>query len=214
MKLSISRPDNLVVSWLVVVFCRCTTSLLSNRPCLYTLHMQQSVRARSQHYTRPFHYVTEQDKTVSIHIISYTCTSTSLSLYATALVSRLNRSKRANKLNRDQLDVICCIISLLNAQHVSDVNTSILRSLPLICWVISWVVLIRFDVCWCYFVATPTHIEPDQYNPWNNSTNKSQAPEDDVLTFETCWALSNEIINQVTSSWSLFIQLSRWCTVQ
>ena len=30
---------------------------------------------------------------------------------------------------RDQLDVTCFIISLFNAQHVSDVNTSILRSL-------------------------------------------------------------------------------------
>ena len=54
---------------------------------------------------------------------------------------------------RDQLDVTCFIISLLNAQHVSDDNTSILRSLRLICWVISWVVLIWFDVCWCYVVV-------------------------------------------------------------
>jgi len=38
-------------------------------------------------------------------------------------------------------------------QHVSDVNTSILRSLRLICWVISWVVLFWFDVCWCYVVV-------------------------------------------------------------
>jgi len=29
----------------------------------------------------------------------------------------------------------------------------------------------------------------------------------DVLTFEICWALNNEIIKQVTSSWSVFIQL-------
>jgi len=29
----------------------------------------------------------------------------------------------------------------------------------------------------------------------------------DVLTSETCCALNNEIIKQVTSSWSLFIQL-------
>jgi len=29
----------------------------------------------------------------------------------------------------------------------------------------------------------------------------------DVLTSETCWALNNEIIKQVTSSWSLSIQL-------
>ena len=25
--------------------------------------------------------------------------------------------------------------------------------------------------------VTPAHIEPEQYNPWNNSTNKLQAPE-------------------------------------
>jgi len=36
----------------------------------------------------------------------------------------------------------------------------------------------------------------------------------DVLTSETCWTLYKEIIKQVTSSWSLFTQLSRWCTVQ
>jgi len=38
-------------------------------------------------------------------------------------------------IKRDQLDVTCFIISLFNAQHISDVNTSILRSLRLICWV-------------------------------------------------------------------------------
>ena len=43
---------------------------------------------------------------------------------------------------RDQLDVTFFIISLLNAQRVSDVSTSIIRSLRLICWVISWVVLL------------------------------------------------------------------------
>ena len=167
-------------------------------------------------------------------------------------------------IKRDQLDVTCFIISLFNAQHVSDVNTSILRSLRIICWVISWVVLLWFDVCWCYVVVwlewcgirmqaealvliiliiislfnsqhvsdfstsilrilrliywvisrvvllwydvsgcrlkhkcfslhpdttppqpnhnvTPTHIEPEQYNTWNNSTNKSQAPEDGCI---------------------------------
>ena len=39
-------------------------------------------------------------------------------------------------LKRDQLDFTYFIISLFNAQHVSDVNTSIFRSLRLICWVI------------------------------------------------------------------------------
>jgi len=54
---------------------------------------------------------------------------------------------------RGQLDVTCFSISLFNAQHVSDVNTSILRSLRPMCWVISGVVLIWFDVCWCYVVV-------------------------------------------------------------
>jgi len=49
----------------------------------------------------------------------------------------------------DELDVTWYIISLFNAQHVSNVITSILRSLRLICWVISWVVLLWFDVGWC-----------------------------------------------------------------
>jgi len=35
-----------------------------------------------------------------------------------------------------------------------------------------------------------------------------------VLTSETCWALNKETIKQVTSIWSLFIHLSRWCTVR
>ena len=51
--------------------------------------------------------------------------------------------KWSSWVKRDQLDVTCFIISLFNAQRVSDVNTSILRSLRLICWVISWVVLIN-----------------------------------------------------------------------
>jgi len=37
-------------------------------------------------------------------------------------------------LKRDQLDVTCFIISLFIAQHVSDVNTSILRSLRCTGW--------------------------------------------------------------------------------
>ena len=56
-------------------------------------------------------------------------------------------------MKRDQLYVTRFIISLSNGQHVSDVNTSILRSLWLICWVISWVVLLWYDVCWSYVVV-------------------------------------------------------------
>ena len=49
--------------------------------------------------------------------------------------------------------VLLFIISLFNAQHVSKVSTSVLRILRLICCVISWVVLLWFDVCWCYGVV-------------------------------------------------------------
>ena len=97
---------------------------------------------------------------------------------------------------RDQLDVTCFIISLFNAQHVSDVNTSILRSLRLICWVISWVVLIWFDTS-------------NQSNTTHEITQQISRKllRMDVFTSETCWALNKEIIKQVTSSWSLFTQL-------
>ena len=44
---------------------------------------------------------------------------------------------------RDQLDVTCFIISLFNAQHVSDVNTSILRSLRLMCYFMGCIALVR-----------------------------------------------------------------------
>jgi len=60
---------------------------------------------------------------------------------------------KASWKKRDRLDVTCLFISLFNAQHVSNVNTSILRSLRLICRVISWVVLLCYDVCWCYVVV-------------------------------------------------------------
>jgi len=56
-------------------------------------------------------------------------------------------------IKRDQLDVTCFIISLFNAQRFSDVNTSILRSLRLICWVISWVVLLCKDRGFCISVV-------------------------------------------------------------
>ena len=58
-----------------------------------------------------------------------------------------------DQVEEDQLYITCFIISLFNAQHVSNVSTSILRSLRLIFWVISWVVLLWFDVCWCYGVV-------------------------------------------------------------
>ena len=105
---------------------------------------------------------------------------------------------------------------LFNAQHVSDVNTSILRSLRLICWVISWVVLFWYDVCWCYVVvwlgwcgirmqivlqpASRYHTTPAKphrnTNTQNNTTHEitqqisRKLLRMDVLTSETCWAVN------------------------
>jgi len=133
-------------------------------------------------------------------------------------------------IKRDQLDVTCFIISLFNVQHVSDVNTSILRSLRLVCWVISWVVLLWFDVCWCYFVVwlwwcgicmqaeaciqIPHHPSQTISNQSNTTHEITQQISRkllrvDVLTSETCWALNNEILKQVTWSWSLFLQIPK-----
>ena len=54
--------------------------------------------------------------------------------------------------------------------------------------------------------VTPTHIEPEQFNTWNKSTISRKLLKMDVLTFEKCWTVNSEIIKQVTSSWSSFIQ--------
>jgi len=137
----------------------------------------------------------------------------------------------------DQLDVTCFIISLFTAQHVSNVSTSIFRSLQhivdlfhmLYCsgsmcvgvtvWYgcIGVVSLRRLKHCFSLHkdttppqpkhTVTPTHIEPEQHNTWNKSTICRKLLKMDVLTFETCWAVNSEIIKQVISSWSVFIQL-------
>jgi len=85
-----------------------------------------------------------------------------------------------------------------------------------------WIKIDQFDVTYvdmCFSLhkdttppqpnhtVTPTHIEPEQYNTWNKSTVSRNLLKMDVLTFETCWAVNSEIIKQVTSSWSIFIQV-------
>jgi hypothetical protein len=67
-------------------------------------------------------------------------------------------------------------------------------------------------------IRIPHH--PSRTTPWHQHTsNQSNITHEitqqinrkllkmDVLTFETCWALNNEIIKRVTSSWSIFIHL-------
>ena len=106
----------------------------------------------------------------------------------------------------DQLDVTCFIISLFNAQHVSNVSTSILRSLRLI-----------VDLFHGLYCSGSMCVGVTLWFGWGGVVSFFRLKQSfkisrkllriDVLTSETCWALNNEIIKQVTSSWSLFIQL-------
>ena len=56
---------------------------------------------------------------------------------------------------RDQLDVTSyyVLFHFFYAQHVSDINTSIIRSLRLFCCTITLVVCCCFDMCWSFGVA-------------------------------------------------------------
>ena len=132
-----------------------------------------------------------------------------------------NLSKLDSWITIDQVDVTCFIISLFTAQHVSNISTSIFRSLRLIVDVfhVLWggvVFLCRLKHCFSLHkdttppqpnhTVTPTYTEPEQYNTRNKSTISRKLLKMDVLTFETCWAVNSEILKQVTSSWSVFIQ--------
>jgi len=92
-------------------------------------------------------------------------------------------------IKRDQLDVTCFIISLFNAQHVSDPSSGACDYL--LSYFMGCIALVRCD-------SNTTHEITQQIS--------RELLRMDVLTSETCWALNNEIIKQVTSSWSLFIQ--------
>ena len=96
---------------------------------------------------------------------------------------------------RDQLDATCFIITLFSAQHVSNVNTSILRSLRLIRSITSWVVsgsmcvgvtlqcgyggvvsVCRLKRAYRYHTTTAkpqrnTNTHRTRYSPWSNWTN-------------------------------------------
>jgi len=56
---------------------------------------------------------------------------------------------------RNQLDITCyyVLFHFFYAQHVSDINTSIIRSLRLFYFITTLVVCSCFDVCWSFVVA-------------------------------------------------------------
>ena len=111
----------------------------------------------------------------------------------------------------DQLHVTCFTISLFTAQHVSNVSTAIFRSLRLIVDLFhvlycSGSMCVGVTVWFGWVVWYP-------YAGWSSASACIRIPHNpkllkmDVLTFETCWAVNSKIIKQVTSSWSIFIQL-------
>ena len=89
---------------------------------------------------------------------------------------------------KDQLDVTCHFISFhsLCAQHVSDINTSIIRSLRLFCWIITLDVLflvrcvLEFRCVWVGVVsvlqasACNTDTTPIQPHRNSNTSNHEQ----------------------------------------
>jgi hypothetical protein len=80
-------------------------------------------------------------------------------------------------------------LALFFAQHFSNASTFIFRSLRRCVGILLW-----FDVCWRYGVVRLG---------WCGILMQTEA-------FDTCWAK-----NKASDiSWSIFIQLSRWCMVQ
>jgi len=98
--------------------------------------------------------------------------------------------------------VIVCILSNLKSVPrykflISDIchpDTFALSVCLCVCvCVYIYIYIYIYIVLWCfnlhtdttppqpYHNITPTHIEPDQYNPRNNSTHKSQAPDDGCI---------------------------------
>ena len=110
----------------------------------------------------------------------------------------------------DQLYVTCFIISLFNAQHISNVSTSIFRSLRIIVD-LSHVLYCSGSMCvgvtaWFGWVVWYPYAGWST-SPWDKYTISRKLLKMDVLTFETCWAVNSEIIKHVTPSWSSFIQI-------
>ena len=91
------------------------------------------------------------------------------------------------------------------AQHVSDINISIIRSLRLFCWITTLVALflvrcvLEFRCCWvgveCNTDTTPTqpHRNSNTHRTKNNTTNVVIQQNShkllmmDILMSETCW---------------------------
>ena len=107
-------------------------------------------------------------------------------------------------IKREQFDVFDFIISLFNAStcfgckyiHPQELATYLLSYFMVCIALVRCVLVLRCGLAGVVWYTT--HEITQQIS--------RKLLKMDVLTSETCWALNNEIIKEVTSSWSLFIQ--------
>ena len=129
----------------------------------------------------------------------------------------------------------------LYAQHVSDINISIIRSLWLFCW-ITTLVCVLVSMCvgvslwlgwsgvrvagWSMlqpatwkppqpnYTETPTHIETRTQNNVVIQQNSRKLLMMDILMSETCWAHKKWNKNSNDIKLVFCFQLLQWCAVQ
>jgi len=107
------------------------------------------------------------------------------------------------------------LFHLLCAQHVSDINISIIRSLRLFCWITILVVCSWFDVCWRFGVegwslqhgyhSNPTTPKLQHTSNQEHTTNvviqlnSRKLLMTDILMSETCWVHNwwNKIVSDI-----------------
>jgi len=73
-----------------------------------------------------------------------------------------------------------------SAEHVSDINTSIIRSQRVFYCITTLVVCSCFDVCWSFGVAglgwyPCSKLKPATHNESGDTIEKSQAPDDGCI---------------------------------
>jgi len=91
---------------------------------------------------------------------------------------------------------LAILFHFLCAQHVSDINISIIRGLRLFCWITTLIVLFLVQASACNTDTTPNqpHRNSNTHRTKNNTTNVAiqqnsrKLPMMDILMSETCWA--------------------------